>query len=337
MTYKDLIKKFLNSETNDAETHEVNLFLQQPEAQAVFNEAWDEMEPEMKATAPTPDVESLLLRQWKKEIHKRIAAEDNSSIAKPRKPGYLRYAMAAAILLLLTLGGYGIFNTFYNGQNTEIAMTVANPTGKNMLIVLPDNSKVWLGPGSTLDHPKRFDDDTRELSLSGEAFFDVTKDPDKPFIIRTGDIYTKVLGTSFKIEAFEGGAPIVAVSTGKVRVAREHDGEMKELAILAPGEQVTWDPRQKKAVKTAVDKTEVLEWKDGKQVFNDVPLQDITKVLQRWYGMEITISDPGLRQMRLYTSLTNGMPIEDIMEVLAATGSFQYEIKGKTINIHKKI
>lgn len=338
MTDKDLVKKYLTGTADETELRKVNLLMQQPGAQGVFDAVWEEMEPEMKAAALTPDVESLLLRHWKKEIRKRIAAEGDLSIVKPRKRGFLRYAMAAAILIILTLGGYGVFNTVFKRQNTEAAMAVANnPTGKNMLIVLPDNSKVWLGAGSTLNYPKQFDGDTRELSLSGEAFFDVTKNPDKPFIIRTGEIYTKVLGTSFKIEAFEGSAPVVSVSTGKVRVEREYEGKVKELAVLVPGEQVTWNPREKTAVRAAVDTAEVLEWKDGKQTFNDVSLQEIATVLERWYDMEITISDAELKEMHLYTSLTNGTPIEKIMEVLAATGSFQYEIKGRTINIRKNI
>lgn len=338
MEDKDLIKKFLNGETNEAETQRVNLFMQRPEAQRLFDVAWEETDPHMNTPATSPQVHDLLLKRWKKDINERIAGE-KSALAKDRTENrrIYRYAAAAIILLLLSVGGYTLIETYTGTENTVTLVEVNNPGGRNRVVTLPDNSKVWLGPGSTLNYPEQFNGDTRELSLSGEAFFDVTKDPGKPFIIRTGEIYTKVLGTSFKIEAFEGSAPIVSVSTGKVKVERAHEGEMKELATLVPGEQVVWDPKHNKAVKTVVDKIEVLEWKEGKQVFNDVPLQEITKVLERWYGMKITISDPDLKEMHLYTSLTNGMPIEKIMEVLAATGGFQYEIKGKTITIRKNI
>lgn len=332
---KELIKKFLKGDASREEIIRVNLFMQQPGAQSVFDEAWEDTDPEMLQATAKADRASLQSRRWYNEALQRIKKQE-----APETPLYFfsnvfyRYAAACLVFLMLGIGTYTVLTT---GQdtNTAVAMlTVSNPKGKNTLQTLPDGSKVWLGAGSTLSYPKAFEGDTRELSLTGEAFFDVVKNPDKPFIIHTGNVQTKVLGTSFKITAFEGQAPNVAVSTGKVRVEQNRNGGVRELALLLPGQQVTWKAKENKAVKQAIDKNEVLEWKTGKQAFHDVALGDISNALERWYGVKIIILKPELSNLRLYTTLNNTMPMDKALDVLAAIGDFQYNIKGSNVEIY---
>lgn len=161
-----------------------------------------------------------------------------------------------------------------------------NKAGQRKVIQLSDGSTIYLGAGSRLQYPEQLTGPTREISLAGEAFFDIVTDPAHPFIIHTGDIATTVLGTSFKIEAFEGQPVTVAVATGKVKVAAQTNGQIKELAVLTSGKQVSWDHRQ--ATLDNVNAGDVATWHKGRLVFNNQSLQEIAAALERWYDVQIS-------------------------------------------------
>lgn len=207
---------------------------------------------------------------------------------------------AAACLLLIGVSCWYFYARLQPGIRQDVAMLERiNPKGQRSVITLPDSSKVYLGAASAIRYPEKFGSGNRGIMLKGEAYFEVAHDKRHPFTIQTGAIQTKVLGTTFKINAFKD--VIVSVTTGKVQVAKldSKDKTSKPLAILMPGQQVTWQHETGKTILAAINTDEIREWKDGKVTFANASLAEIAETLERWYNVDILLSDKKAEQIKL--------------------------------------
>ncbi len=330
---KLLIQKYLRGECNAEELRIMNNFLKREDAQQLIDEA---LADEWYAFQDQ-DISDEEIFRWKTRFEERRLPEPSPEIKKlPIRKRFfsLPYAAVWAGLLLCVGTWYGI--TKYNSQPAPI-QTIAmleskNPMGQRSKIVLPDSSTVYLAGGSKLIYPERFSAGKREVSLQGEAFFEITKNPKRPFIIRTGNVQTRVLGTSFLINAFKGQPIKVEVATGKVRVDRILPQGAKSLAVLIPGQSLQWDDKNIMLGNVAVD--DLKEWKNGRLVFNGATFQEITTVLERYYNVKVTFKDSVKAARHITITLTANVPINQIMDVLAGTGGFQYQFKGTQIIIN---
>ena len=194
---------------------------------------------------------------------------------------------------------------------------------------------VTLGSGSTLRYPRSFNGNTREIQLTGEAFFNVTKNPNKPFIVHTRSLQTRVLGTSFKIDAFNGQPVVVAVATGKVQVDRNDSGsnQLPPLAVLLPGNEVTWSPESGKAILSHVVIEDIAGWEKGQLAFTGTPLREVANRLERWYNVKIAISNKRKAAYRMNCILDGTQPLKKSLEVLKATIQSNYTIKDSVVII----
>lgn len=309
-----------------------------PEAAQVFDELMTEHWDGLPAVA---DTDQLRLNQKLKQFYEKLETEEtliiqlqaqaDSNIRRKKLRKYLSYA---AVLTLISLGllSYRTLQLKKTPALEAFAMhEVTNPNGQRARIVLPDSSIVFLGAGSQLKFPEKFANHTREIFLTGAAFFQVTKNPKKPFIIHTGDLQTQVLGTSFKIEAFASLPLTVAVATGKVRVDHLRQGKLESLAVLTPGQQILYNGNH--AIQTAVNIDEVRSWKDARLTFHHRKLKDITTELERWYNVKFNYKQASKSTEEISVVLQVDVPLNKIMKVLSATGHFQYQIVDRTINI----
>jgi ferric-dicitrate binding protein FerR (iron transport regulator) len=197
---------------------------------------------------------------------------------------------------------------------------------------LPDSSTVYLGPGSTLHYPAHFKGNTRELELKGEGFFEVTPDRDKPFILHTGAIQTRVLGTSFKVEAVDGQPLVVSVATGKVSVSTP----TKELALLTPGRKITWYDTSKQAIAGQANIQVLEQWKTGEMVFEEQTMEQIARELQKRYRVLFVFINKGIADKTFSGTFSSAKPIDKILKTLSIAGRFHYERTGnRVINIYK--
>lgn len=233
----------------------------------------------------------------------RIAGERK---AEGNVPFYQRVVWRAAAVILLAGGLSWLYYTTHNtvapaAKEQEVAVTSemlvkTNRTDLEMTVLLSDNSVATLAKGSSIRYPQQFAANERRVYLTGEAFFDVAKNPDQPFLVYTHETVTKVLGTSFRIKAFEGdNTEMVAVKTGRVSVFPKkeyetHQGASKPSGvILNPNQQVVFNRRDNKLEK-AVTANPVLLAESAvpkEQVFDDQPVSEAFDALEKAYGISI--------------------------------------------------
>lgn len=323
---KQLIRKYLNGECNSAELQVMDDFMRRKDAQQLIDQVWEEEWNEFQEQ----EISDPEIARWKSRFVQERLQETSTPVKKRglvKRFFSLPYA-AIWLGLLLSIGAwYSIVNL--KKQAPVITMLEsANGMGQRSKIRLPDSSTIYLGGGSKVFFPERFSGSTREISLEGEAFFEIARDPKRPFIIHTGEVQTHVLGTSFRMNAFNGHPLVVEVATGKVRV-----GEGKRsLAVLTSGQSLQWD--HIKATIGAVQAEDVTEWKNGRLVFNGTTLQELTAVLERWYNVKIVFTNAATAKRHITITLTANVPLTNIMDVLAGTGGFKYKTEGSSITIN---
>ncbi len=326
---KELLRKYINGNCTPEELTRVKILLAKPGYSEMLDELLSEDGNPVIADHQAGDAQ---MQGWTNKISRKIA-EDNQQRITPviRKPYFFRYA-AIWIVFALGAGVWGISYLKKAKEPATIAYTeIFNPNGKRTKILLSDSSAVYLGAGSKLRFPERFPDSTREISLEGEAFFEIAHNRKKPFIVHTADIQTKVLGTSFKITAFKGHPLAVEVATGKVRVDRLIAKKLQSLAVLTPGQQVIYT--NGKTQNTTVTVDDLKEWKEGHLIHTEKPLRFIAEELERWYNVKITIASPKKADMLMDINITANIPINRVMKVLSASGNFKYQINGSEITI----
>jgi ferric-dicitrate binding protein FerR (iron transport regulator) len=231
-----------------------------------------------------------------------------------RRKKYAVYAAAAVVLL--AIGCIWIFNLRQHLQIAAVPALTRKVTERSeyKYLLLPDSTQVWLNAASTLEYPKQFEKDKRVVSLSGEAWFDVKHANKQPFIIRTGKVSTRVLGTAFNIKAYPGRENItVSVSRGKVQVNYEE----KEVAVLTKGQQVKVDNTGNHVVEKKTIVTEAAAWQQGNLVYDDESLGDIIADLERIYDVTIRVKNEALVHEHITTSFRREIGIDKALEVLS--------------------
>ena len=266
------------------------------------------------------------------KIKENIAEKQVRTKSLFRTP-VLKYA-AVFVLLLAALG----IATYRLNQESPVAMiTKTTPLGQKSRVVLTDGTTVRLNAGSSLIFPEEFTNNTREVTLTGEAFFEVIKNPDMPFIVRSGDLITTVLGTSFNIQAYPEQASIaVTVATGKVKVASFLD---TSAVVLTKAEQAIYNTTDNSLQKKKVDLESFLAWKDGKILFDEITFSEAALMLERWFNVTITFENKALRNC-LIRSKYNNENLANILESLKFIQGIDYRfadentiiISGKACN-----
>lgn len=328
---KILIRKFISGNCTPQEQGYIKALMQQAGAHKLFDQVMDEDWQAFKNETPATD---QYIQNFQQRLHDRLDEREKDPVF--RRTNYFYKYAAIWIVLILGLATYGTIE--FSKTKTVVGPTLLsshNPNGQRSKIVLSDGSIVTLGAGSRLNYPAHFADSTREISLEGEAFFEITKNPEKPFIIHTGAVQTKVLGTSFKVNAFKGEDVQVAVVTGKVRVDHKtvnKDG-LESIAVLLPGDVVNWNPVTRKAVKSKRETEELTAWQAGKLSFNGMPLKNVAIILERWYNVDIQINNKKAGEYKMNIILDGTQPLNQLLEVLKVTTKTHYKIDGKTITI----
>ena len=206
------------------------------------------------------------------------------------------------------------------------------PFGHLHSVTLSDGTRVQLNAGSRLVFPAEFSGKTREVYLKGEGYFEVFKNPDKPFIVKTDFFDTKVLGTVFNISAYEGEQIASAVLVeGKVVVLQKNKlfGTLDK--NLSPGQGCFYSSESKTSEVRKVDLYEYVSWKDGLFLFKDKPLNNIITRLEKYYHRKISVEGDKLPNTIISGKLILSDDIEEVMQYLAKTLEARYEENGEGI------
>lgn len=222
-------------------------------------------------------------------------------------------------------------------------LTRHNNSSSTQKIVLEDGSAVTLTPGSKIIYPKKFPKEKREVQLLGDAFFEITKNPDKPFFVYSGKLVTRVLGTSFRIKTNPKGQALeVEVVTGKVSVF-ENDESFIDNAVdhqsngvvLTPNQRVTYFPESRHLmtglVVAPVKASVAVD--ESRLVFNNVAMGRIVEALQKTYGIEIVFANDRLAACTFTGDITD-LPLYEKLDLVCGSVGADYEIKGTRILIN---
>ncbi|KGO80210.1 iron dicitrate transport regulator FecR [Flavobacterium beibuense F44-8] len=253
---------------------------------------WDDIP--LKGMLP----QDLKLRMWKNIRKVTIAKTKN----------VYRWMTAASVILVMTAIGYQFFNRTVNMQHIVVMQTFDNDI---RLVRLPDGSRVWLNEGTKIEYPENFDGSTRNIVLTGEAFFEVEKDSSKPFIISSGLIKTTVLGTSFNVKAYNGTVPLVEVRTGKVKVENKNGS-----IFLVRGDAAVYMPTSETLVRKKAEKLEP-DYKKELLDVDGLTLEDVVTLLQKDYDFSVEYSTKDLKKLKIKGTLGTKQGITEMLNTLA--------------------
>jgi transmembrane sensor len=261
------------------------------------------------------------------------------------------WAVAASITILIGLGWSAYYSLQSRNRDTysKLVQQVDNPlqevvnkSQQTMIVELPDGSRITLAAHSKLSYAKDFTKKTRDVYLSGEAFFDVAKNPEKPFIVYANELVTKVLGTSFNVKAFEDDNRVtVAVKTGRVsvfanRYSADIDPETKGI-ILIPNQQAYFQRESETISRSLVEQPKiVIEKKElEKFSFNNAPVSEIFDAMENAYGVDFLYEPEVVASCRLTTSLSEETLFEKLDVICEAIGA-TYKVVDAQIVIDAK-
>lgn len=196
---------------------------------------------------------------------------------------------------------------------------LATSSRGSISVMLNDSTRVWLNAGSELRYPELFSDHVREVYLKGEAYFEVTKDTGRPFVVRTTAGQVKVLGTQFNVLAPVRGNWVTTLVKGSVKVITAKDDSV----IISPGQQVVADDKGDLAI-NSVNTRYYTAWKKNLFAFQDETLYYIMEVLSDWYGFPFDIESVELANVRFTTMIEKFPGIDDVLEILQRTDKFTF-------------
>jgi transmembrane sensor len=264
----------------------------------------------------------------------RRSIQPEKPVSKPREldirlPFWSRsriWAAAAAVLLLVTVGGYFAF--FYHPAPTGQAQHYATAAGERKEIKLTDGTKVTLQGGSILDAPAAYGQQDRQVTLQGEAYFDVAKDKSRPFIVHAGSTQCEALGTEFNVRMFrQSGLVQLSVTEGKVRFSADKGGER----VLVAGEVAHYDPKTGQFISETTLALEEAAWKESQLIFKDTPFVQAAEQLENHYGM--TLQFPERLNAARLTATFDMKSLREVLDVLEVMYSLKATQTGAMVTL----
>lgn len=214
------------------------------------------------------------------------------------------------------------------GSTANDFNTIATPRGGQYQLNLPDGTRVWLNAASSLKYPIRFGERNREVELQGEGYFEVSKDPSRPFKVKSGTQELEVLGTHFNINSYsDDPARKTTLMEGSVRISSKL---WKQPKVLQPGQQAIASNDGVKVIE--VNAEEILDWKNGNFVFQDEPLESIMRKVARWYDVEVSYQ--GAPADLTFTGVVSRTKnISAVLNALDKTGKVHFKVEGKKVTV----
>ncbi len=335
-----LAKKMANQLPPEEETELERLLQQHPDAsyiKEVMMQPWKD-----KNRHFTPEETDLALQRHQKRL--QAALESGEEEPEPRtgrvRRMILRISGVAAALALAVYITYAVWPRQQAAADGELQQMVTRQ-GSRSQIKLPDGTSVWLNAGSQLDYPKQFTGQNREVTLLGEAFFDVAQDAEHPFIVKTRTFSIRVLGTTFNVRAYPqeenavtslvSGVVEVVTDKNTIRLMPNEKLSISTLQALdsGPADEGATGVASAPAVKSTL--TEVSDsvmaetaWVENKLAFKKLPLEKVATMLEQWYGADIRFKDEAKKQL-YFTGVFEEEDLTEVLKALELTGSFHFK------------
>lgn len=231
---------------------------------------------------------------------------------------------AAAAIIILVLATQIILQTNSTANWQEITAS------QNRTIYLPDSSKVILAENTTLKFPETFKGNEREVQLTGKAYFEITKNPEKPFLINTKNTNIEVLGTKFLVDASQPNTEKVIVDEGKV--ALKTGVFMTKKVLLTQNEIGVWNRENNELSKQITHEQNSNTWLSGRFKFSNLPLSEVLKTIENHFNVKIALADENFSVIK-YSGQFNSTDAEEIIETICITLNLSYQKEGNNFEI----
>lgn len=265
-----------------------------------------------------------ILANWAETEKKKVKSsmwrniEQESFVRQPKRWPLLR--IAASVLLMMA--SFAVYQSYFRSEPTQ-QLTKITDQGQKSTLVLSDGTRVRLNAASTLSYPNQFTEGERVVSLSGEAFFEVVRNTEKPFKVKTENMEVRVLGTSFNVSVYSAAESSVTLATGSVHITAQ-----KGDVILKPGQQAILSNAANDLTVRQVDVSEQIAWKDGVLIFKSANIDEVIQKLSRWYNVKIETSEAWPSDCRISAEYTNESLL-NVLESFKFIYGLEYEIKEK--------
>ena len=331
-----IVQQYLNNTFTEEEYNKAIDFMRRPDAEDLM-EQWEKeglltnpgRAEELAGTGEHS--ESIDSQLNLSRLLNKIFEHENRLIKSKKKNPPISGLLKALVVILITgfLAWFLMDLANQPDSNGTILITKNTARGQKLTLTLPDGTTVQMNSESTLTFPQEFGK-TRQIALKGEAFFMVTRDEKRPFLVKTAHLTTKVLGTSFNIKAFDKEHIEVTVASGKVKVepSPQTEDETSPLkggprgVILTPNQQAIFNTNNNILKKRNINATDFIAWKEGILNFSEVRFQEVVRDLERWYGIDINIINP-----RLNECIVIGQYQHESLETILKSFKFLMEIE----------
>jgi transmembrane sensor len=292
-----LVTRYMSKESSVDELKHLNLLIKQKKYSALLNainEKWAKAGNRESFSKYNTErgLELLTAKikqhnpsfQWDKETkHPQFFSYHNS---------YFRIAASIAFIMILSAVTFFAVDILKQKSISTVWNEKRTVMGEYIVFNLLDGTRITLNADSKLKYPARFGEESREVYLNGEAYFEVVHDAHKPFIVHTEDISTIDIGTKFNVKAFPNEENIiVSLEEGKVEVSTNESGVKKENKVLAPSQQLIYDKEKEASRIDSFDFQKVIGWKDNILIFDNEQLSDVLISLERYFGVKFEIAD----------------------------------------------
>ncbi len=235
----------------------------------------------------------------------------------------LHVSRYAAVVVLFVIATYWFIDNHYRSDNAlcEINNTLFIPAGQRIKITLSDSTEVWLNSQTTFTYPAVFSGKERRVSVEGEAFFSVSKNPEKPFIVCSGGVEMRVLGTKFNVRSYAGEEMRTSLLEGLLQVYltdSQNNG-----VILKPHEEVTINGNTMKV--DSIPNNDYFLWTDGIYSFDNEPLGNILKRMELYYDVKIIVNDPSISTWKYRGKFRQRDGIDEILQIIQRIHKFRIQ------------
>jgi transmembrane sensor len=351
--FMELMAKSMGKTATTEELAELETFLEQSPEYKKLHQVNDALKGNIKITetGKEKDISSKLEDLWNKIKNADELPVADEVIIKT----LFNWRWVAAAILILGLCG-GAFYTLRYRTSDQASATVMHevrvPYGTTQKLIMADGTTVRLNAGSTFIYPEQFSKSTRDVTLTGEGFFEVTKNPKKPFLVHTNKLIVKVLGTVFNVKAYNDDKTIeTTLLKGKVQVQLNNNPE--KTIILLPNEKLMVTNNESQARFKSKDNIPKVEyqvtslpqvkpdeiketaWIDNKILFTNELFEDVAKQIERKYNVQVIFEDPALKTEQI-SGLLDKEPLQEAMQIIELTTPFKFRMEGKNIYLAKK-
>lgn len=343
---KNLFERFFNKRSSAEEAKEIFEWLKDEEnsneAKDLFQTRWNRVD-EISNLNINEDKENDIYFNILEEIEKKNKVSTEYYLHKKaikKQPINRRPWIAAVVaVLIFVTGAIPLYLVNFSQEKGQVENNVATVTkitrkGEKLTTKLPDGTRVLMNAMSKIEFPEEFRGAVRKIRVEGEAYFEVAKDIQKPFIVKSGAIETKALGTEFNVRTNRAnGEIVVSLKEGKVLVQPTYQSNTKNRGhILRPGEQIIFDHEGNLLTLEDFDYDKSIGWKDGTLYFDEANIDELINKLEGWYGVEISLINRPSGNWR-FTSVYKDESLENVLRGLQFAKDISYEIEGEKVKI----